>query len=136
MKRLLYWIGIRESELQDTGNLFSGSITMFGPGGDMRWVLERARGIRHDYNQDSGEWTEFVARHAQEIIRRDPGCRFMLYAPEEAVFYGPDVYKRSICQNPQSLLELLDDKFQTRQWLSEYVPILPYKMQRGETFSY
>lgn len=136
MKRLLYWIGIRESELQDTGNLFSGSITMFGPGGDMRWVLERARGIRHDYNQDSGEWTEFVARRAQEIIRRDPGCRFMLYAPEEAVFYGPDVYKRSICQNPQSLLELLDDKFQTRQWLSEYVPILPYKMQRGETFSY
>lgn len=136
MKVSLYWIGIRESELHDVGELFSGSITMFGPGGKMKWSLEHTRGIRHDYNQDSDEWTEFVSYCAKEIVKRDPDSRFMLYAPDEAVFYGPAVYERSVCQNPQSLLELLNNKFRTRQWLSEYVPILPYKMQRGETISY
>lgn len=136
MKHSLYWIGIRESELQDTGDLFSGSITIFGHRRKTKWALERVREIRHDYNQDSDEWIEFVACRAQEIIRQDPECRFMVYAPEEAVFYGPDVYDRSVCQNSQALLELLDDKFRTRQWLSEYVPILSYKMQRGETLSY
>ena len=109
---------------------------MFGPGGETGWTFERARKIRHDYNQDSADWVEFVSRCAEEIIRRDPDSRFMLYAPGEAVCYGPEVYERSVCQNPASLLELLDDKFRARQWLSEYVPILPYKMQRGELLSY
>ncbi len=136
MKQSLYWIGIRESELQDVHGLFSGSITMFGPGSGTGRSFERERKIRHDYNQDSAEWTEFVSRQAREIIRRDPDSRFMLYAPEEAVYYGPEVSARSVCQNPQSLLELLDDKFRARQWLSEHVPILPYKMQHGEFLSY
>lgn len=105
---------------------------MFGCGG----TLEQIRRSRHDYNQDSAEWVEFVSHRAKEIISHDPDSRFMLYAPEEAVFYGPEIYERSVCQNPQSLLELLNNKFRTRQWLSAHVPILPCKVQRGEVLSY
>lgn len=136
MGESLYWVGIRESELQDVPNLFSGSITMFGHNSNISWCLERNTRTRHDYNQDSDEWTNFVSRCAEEIIHRDPDSRFIFYAPEEAVLFGPEIYERSICQNPQSLLELLNNKFQARQWLSECAPILPYKMQRGETLSY
>lgn len=136
MKHSLFWIGIRESELQDVHGLFSGSITVFGPGSETGRSFERERKVRHDYNQDSVEWMEFVSRQAREIIRQTPDSRFMLYAPGEAACYGPEISERSVCQNPQSLLELLDDKFRSRQWLSEYIPILPYKMQCGALLSY
>ncbi len=136
MKSPLYWIGIRSSELQDVQNFFSGAITMFGAGSKGLQTFEQVRKIRHDYNQDCKEWETFVRQRALEILRREPDSRFMFYAPEEAAYYGAEIYERSVCQNPQSLLELLEDKFRARQWLSVYVPVLPYKMQRGETVSY
>ena len=34
MQNPLYWIGIRESEIEDVCNLFDGSITIFGSGQD------------------------------------------------------------------------------------------------------
>lgn len=132
----LYWIGIRQSELWDTQTLFSGSITIFGPNQYGCRTFEHTCHVRHDYNQDSDEWVNFVTHSAEEILRQEPNCRFMLYAPEDAMFYGEEILKRSVCQNPQSLLELLDNKIQTRQWLSDRVPILPYKIQSGEMLDY
>lgn len=136
MEKPLYWIGIRSSELRDTQGLFAGAITMFGPGENGDWSFERERQTRHDYNQDSAEWEDFVAHSAREILQREPDSRFMLYAPEETLYYGEAVSRRAVCQNSQPLLDLLENKFQTRQWLSDHVPILPYKIQRGETLSY
>lgn len=136
MREPLYWIGIRSSELQDIPGFFAGSVTMFGPGQDGNRSFERRRQMRHDYNQESAEWVEFVERSAEEILQQTPNGRFMIYSPEEAECYGQAVAQRAVCQNPQPLLDLLEDKFQTRQWLSDYVPILPYRIQPGETLSY
>lgn len=136
MKEPLYWIGIRSSELHDAKGFFAGAVTMFGLGQDGNWSFERQRQMRHDYNQDSDEWVDFVARSAEAILQREPDSRFMLYAPEEALCYGQAVSQRAVCQNPQPLLDLLEDKIQTRQWLSDHVPILPYRIQRGGTLSY
>ena len=86
MKHPLYWIGIRQSELWDTQNLFSGSITIFGPNQNEHRTFEHTWHVRHDYNQDSDEWVDFVTHSAEEILRQEPNCRFMLYAPEDAVF--------------------------------------------------
>lgn len=131
MKEPLYWIGIRSSELQDVKGFFAGAVTMFGLGQNGNWSFERQRQMRHDYNQDSDEWVDFVERNAEAILQREPDSRFMLYAPEEALCYGQTVSQRAVCQNPQPLLDLLEDKIQTRQWLSGHIPILPYRIQRG-----
>lgn len=137
MKEPLYWIGIRNSELQDVPpGFFAGSVTMFGLEQGGNWSFERQQQTRHDYNQDSTEWMDFVKRSAEKILQQAPNGRFMIYAPEEIVCYGEAVSQHAVCQNPQPLLDLLEDKFQTRQWLSDYVPILPYRIQRGETLSY
>lgn len=136
MSNSLYWIGIRESELWDTQGLFSGAVTIFGSDQNGCRAFEYTQHVRHDYNQDSVEWENFVKYSAEKLLRQDPDCRFMLYAPSDITFYGHEVQKRAICQNPPSLLELLDNKFQTRQWLSDRIPILPYKIQRGETLNY
>ena len=136
MQNPLYWIGIRESEIEDVCNLFDGSITIFGSGQDGNRSFEREYKIRYDYNQDHEAWYYFVKRNTQEIIQYDPDCRFMLYDPDEAELYGSEVATRIVCQNPVSLLQLLADKFQTRQWLSDHVPILHYQMRCGAEIRY
>lgn len=136
MKNPIYWIGIRESEIDNTHDLFSGSITIFGTGEKANSSFERAHNVRFDYNQDYPAWYQFVKDCAQEIIENDPKCVFMLYDPMEINEYGQEVAKRTICQNPGSLLEMLDNKFKARQWLSTCVPILPYWMQQGKDINY
>lgn len=136
MSSPLYWLGIRESEIAETGKLFAGSITIFGSGQKTNRAFERAEGLRYDYNQDNEAWVEFAAAQAREIVHAEPDCRFLLYAPEDAQYYGPEVKIHALNGTPPSLTELLSDKFRTRQWLSEYVPILPYQMLSGASISY
>lgn len=136
MKKPIYWIGIRESEINNTHDLFSGSITIFGTGEKTNFSFERACNVRFDYNKDYPAWYQFAKDCAQEIIKNEPKCVFMLYDPIEINKYGQDVAKRTICQNPGSLLEILDNKFKARQWLSTCVPILPYWMLLGKNICY
>ena len=136
MKNPIYWIGIRESEIENTHELFSGSITIFGTGEKTNFSFERAHNARFDYNKDYPAWYQFVKDCAQEIIENEPKCVFMLYDPMEINEYGQEVAKRTICQNPESLIEMLDNKFKARQWLSTCVPILPYWMLQGKNICY
>lgn len=136
MEQHLYWIGIRESEIQETSGLFAGSITIFGTGRNGNHAFEQEFQLRYDYNQDSEQWNRYVTCQAQEIIRTDPACRFLLYDAEELHQYDPIVAERAICLNPEPLLQLLSNKFQTRQWLSETIPILPYQIRSGADIRY
>lgn len=136
MLQHLYWIGIRESEIQETSNLFAGSITIFGTGKNGNRAFEQEFQFRYDYNQDSKQWNDYVSRQAQEIIRTDPECLFLLYDAEEIHQYDPEVAARAICLNPEPLLQLLSNKIQTRQWLSETVPTLPYQIRSGRNIRY
>lgn len=136
MQKPLYWIGIRESEIEDIRQMFAGSITIFGSGQNGNCAFERETGLRYDYNQDNKSWYSFVKCNALNIIQAAPDCCFMLYDTDEAEQYGLEVSSRTVCRNPESLLQLLSDKFRTRQWLSEYVPILPYQMQSGSKVCY
>lgn len=135
MSNSLYWIGIRESEICEACNLFSGSITIFGTGKNGNRAFEREFKLRYNYNQDNHAWYQFVAHEAAEIVKADPACTFLLYDADEAESYGTEVASRVVCQNPESLLRLLSNKFQTRQWLSDSVPILPYQMIYGSEIS-
>lgn len=132
----LYWIGIRESELSHVQGLFAGSITIFGSGQNGNRSFEQQYHIRYDYDQNNDVWNDFVRRSAAEIVFVDPNCQFLLYSPDEIESFGPEVAGRVVCQNHPALLKLLENKFLTRQWLSEYVPILEYKMQYGAALNY
>ena len=132
----IYWIGIRESEIIDTQGLFSGSITIFGSGKNGNRSFERNNHLRFDYNQDYPGWEQFVRNSAEAILTEEPTSLFMLYDTEELDAFGPIIVQRAICINNPSLISLLGNKFQTRQWLHEIVPILPYWMGKGASLNY
>lgn len=136
MKQQIFWVGIRESEIENTHNLFDGSITIFGSGRGQNIAFEHETHERYDYNQDNEVWDQFLLCQAEKIIESVPNCQFLFYDPSESALDSPIFAAHKICQPPGSLLELLANKFQTRQWLSAYVPILPYLVCAGESIQY
>lgn len=136
MRKPLFWIGIRESEITDCNHLFSGSITIFGTGKNGNRSFDHSTGYRFDYNQDNEHWTAFVKIQLQDIYQKYPDAQFMLYYPDEYDVYGNELTQRLICQNESDLINLLEDKHRTRKWLSSCVPVCPYIICLGKEIDY
>lgn len=128
----IFWIGIQESEIIHTGELFSGSITMFGSGKNNNYAFDKTYDLRYDYNYDNDLWVEFVNSSAQKIVQHYPDCAFMLYYPMDAVFYDKTITMRSVGSNDAGALDLWDNKFRCREWLGNDVPTVPSEVCYGE----
>lgn len=136
MFQQIYWIGCRESEINDCNHLFAGSITIFGSGKENNKAFDQETNWRYDYNQANDQWNSFVVKKVSEICATQPEARFMLYDPNEIFVYGNELPKRVICQNDEMLIDLLNNKHRTRSWLSECVPVLPYLVRKGNSLKY
>ena len=135
-KHPLYWIGIRESELEDTGTLFEGSITIFGSGKRNNNAFDKEYHFRYDYNKDIDLLNEFVNRKAKMIINKNPNARFMLYYPVDISILCPEVAEKTLYVNDIQITEFLDDKIKTRNWLSEHIPMPHFTVTTGKNIDY
>ena len=132
----LYWIGIRESELKDTGALFTGSITIFGTGNGNNYAFDKEYHYRYDYNQDSDLLSAFINEKALQILTGDSDARFMLYYPVDIAFLSSRVQERTLYANDLQLTKFLDDKIRTRMWLSEQISMPPFFTVTGQNVKY
>lgn len=132
----IYWIGIRESELEDTGSLFTGSITIFGSGKKNNYAFDKEYHLRYDYNQDSEILNLFINQKAQIIVKKDPEARFMLYYPVDITILKPEIAERTLYVNDIHMIEFLDDKIKTRMWLCEHIPLPPFTVEEGRSIHY
>ena len=82
-KHSLYWIGTRESEILNTGNIFKGSITIFGSNINSNYSFDKTYSWRFNYNFDNDKFIEFVNNTAYTILNHDPTAKFMFYLPDE-----------------------------------------------------
>lgn len=134
--RKLYWIGIRESEIVNTDQLFDGSITIFGNNVGNNYSFEREHHIRIDYNKDNRELSDFINKTAGKILQEFPDCNFLLYYPMEAIEYDSSIYEHIICLNPTAITDLLENKIYTKLWLSRLIPVIPFSTMIGAELSY
>lgn len=132
MNRMLFWIGIQESEIANTNNLFNGSITIFGSGKNGNHSFDSKYKIRYNYNLDNDLWVDFVNTTAKEILRKNPDCMFLLYYPMDAAYYDPEIVSHIIALNDLSLLDIWDNKFKCREWLCDNVPVVPSEVWYGD----
>lgn len=132
----LYWIGIRESELEDTGTLFTGSITIFGTGIGNNYAFDKEYHYRYDYNQDSDLWDAFINEKALLILAEDSDARFMLYYPVDIAILSPKVQNHTLYANDIQMTKFLDDKIATRMWLNEQIPTPPFFIAAGQKIKY
>lgn len=132
----LFWIGIRESEISSTGQLFDGSITIFGSNTGSNYSFDKEYCVRINYNNDSEELTAFINDKITKILQEYPKSKFLLYYPMEASEYSTLISKHIICINSSALTDLLENKLYTKLWLSKTVPVIPFTSMLGAELDY
>lgn len=128
----LYWIGIRESEILQTGDFFKGSITIFGSNSNTNYAFDNTNLWRFNYNLENEKLIDFVNKTAATILKNEPKAKFMFYLPDEMYEYNYEVQSHTICQNEYELLELLGNKIYCKLWLNDTISVLPYITMTGK----
>ena len=132
MNKHLFWIGIQESEIANTADLFEGSITIFGTNRNGNYALDKCHKTRFDYNYDITIWFEFVNQTVERIIGKCPSACFVLYYPMDATQYSETVVTHLVGYLGARKLDLWDSKFKCREWLGNDVPVLPNEVCYGQ----
>lgn len=132
----LFWVGPRESDICGLEALFSGSITLYGSDTDGNYSYCGVCGIRINHNVDHPDSSAFILERQLELIEKYPDCKFMSYNPNYTYGAPEAVISRSICLNPQELLEMLDNKRSFRRFAQSLVPMLENQMRLGRDCTY
>lgn len=128
----LFWTGARSSDIKHTGNLFKGSITIYGNNsdGNMSFCSSSTRRINH--NIDSPEASRFILDRQLELIEKNSNAKFMAYNPNY-VYGSPNIIlERSVCLNDEILMKQVDNKILFRETASSVVPMLGCEILTGE----
>lgn len=131
----IYWVGVRQSDIEDTGDLFKGSITIFGDNlnGNIAFCTAENR-INH--NIDNPECDLFFDRMLHSFCIEDPDVRFMFYNPIKAYQYDELVRSRSLCLNDYALIDSLSNKKRSRILLKDIAKTIPFVTITGNQCTY
>lgn len=131
----IYWVGPRQSDIEDTGALFKGSVTIFGDNlnGNIAYCTKKNR-INH--NAENIDCDLFFITTLEALCRQDDSVCFIFYKPILAYEYGELIKKHTLCLNPYKLLNMLSDKCRSRYILKSIVNSIPYVTLRGSECFY
>lgn len=131
----IYWVGPRQSDIEDITGLFTGSVTIYGDNnnGNISYCNENKR-INH--NTDNSSCEIFFQTTLERILQQDKNAKFLFYNQRHAYRYGKAVIENSICVNNNQLLELLNDKSRCRYLLSNIVDVIPHITIKGRNCNY
>ncbi len=122
----IYWVGVKESEIQTCKFLFEGSITFIGSGKNGNISFSSSNNYIINYNEDSVELDNFMRKTLHMIIDKIPDVSFFCYTTSYIYsLEDPEINKHIICGNSRDTLQLLRNKMNTRLWLNRYVSVLP-----------
>jgi hypothetical protein len=135
MKKI-YWIGPRESDIDEIKSLFAGSITIFGSneGNNISYCLSNTDRINH--NERNINCDNFFRAELEKLVLKDDTIRFLFYNPSLAYEYGRIVKAHSVCINDYNLLIQLNDKTRCRVILQDIVNTIPFVTLSGRDCTY
>ena len=106
----LFWIGPRESDILGLESIYSGSITLYGSNSGDNISYCAHHGVRINHNIDHPDSSAFILHQQLTLIQQYPNCKFMYYNPNYVHGVPDAILNRTICLNPNDLLETLNDK--------------------------
>lgn len=130
MKKYL-WIGHREGELFKTNNFFEQSITSWGSGINTNISYSATYGTRCINNKLKNE---FIVSELKKILAEDKDYRVLFYSSTLAhslLRTYPEFKDFFLCLNSKGVLDLLNNKINTRLWMSNYLPVLSFALVSG-----
>lgn len=131
MNNTLIWLGVRESDIDATRNLFDKSITIFGSGTNGNISMERELGKRFNHNIEMPEYDSFFVNTMDKILIDFPEALFFQYDSLDSDSFPTHLKEKIIFKNPSHLLQFLNDKITLKSWASRYTNTLPYELLTG-----
>ena len=128
MKKNLVWIGVRESDIDETGEIFSHSITIYGSGKNGNISMESRLGRRINHNEEIPEYDDFFQQAMYEILSDEPDVRFLQYDFQDSKDFPWDLKQKIDYVNTFELLNFVNDKISFKVWATNYVSTLPCKI--------
>ena len=133
----LYWMGIRESEIEFCKDMFKDSITIFGNTNiSMQRKLNKV--IDHNNVENFDMIDDFFNAEMLNIVSKEPNAKFMYYSQINSYdsIKRIGLLKNVICLNNQDLVNYISDKFKLKQDYKNIVPILEYKILKVKYCNY
>ena len=131
----LYWIGPRQSDIDNVGQLFKGSVTIYGDSANGNSAFCK-NNVRINHNIENKTCDLFIKQQLLNLIKENPEVKFLFYNQEHVFCYGKDIETHSIGKNNKSLLESLSHKAKCRYILSDIVNVIPYVTLKGADCAY
>lgn len=132
----IYWVGPRESDIDEIESIFAGSITIFGSnrGNNISYCHSNTNRINH--NERNIDCDNFFKTQLENLISKDNSAKLLFYNPLSAYEYGDIVKAHSICINKYDLLEQLADKTRCRIIFKDIVNVIPFVTLDGRDCTY
>ncbi len=126
----IYWVGVRQSDIEDTGDFFKGSITIFGDNlnGNIAYC-DKSKRINH--NIEDKECDLFFEKVLESLCKKDDSVRFMFYNPESAYRYNDLIKQHTLCLNSYQLLNAFSNKQRSRFMVRNVINTIPFVILKG-----
>lgn len=117
MRDKLIWVGARESDIAQTAQLFSGSVTYYGSGENGNVSFNWQFGKRLDNNNHSAEGDAFLEETIVRMLEADPDCRCLFYDQTWAYEIAAlrQYRDRFLCVNDEEVVS----NFSNKIWMYE-----------------
>lgn len=128
----IWWIGPRQSDINDTADLFKGRVTLFGnvrnSETDKVFCLPPAQRVNHNIIND--EQDNFTINNVLDISRNGGRCMFYNanLALKVPVFEDLRANGSIICINKPEIMATVDNKIEFRRFIRNTVPLLDAKI--------
>lgn len=132
----IYWIGPRESDIDEIDDMFAGSITIYGSnkGNNKSFCQSNAERINH--NEYNAACDAFIQEELKKLIRTDESVKFLFYNASLAYDFDCEIASHSVCLNCYELLAQLNDKARCRIVLQQIVQPTPFVTLSGKECTY
>lgn len=74
----IYWVGPRQSDINNAGIKFAGSITIYGDNTNGNVAYCQNSNIRINHNIINSDLVHFIATNVKEICNKYPHSQFLL----------------------------------------------------------
>lgn len=132
----IYWVGPRESDIQDVESIFAGSITIYGSNCGNNRAYCQSNFDRINHNMYNNDCDVFIQSQLRKLIHQDESVRFLFYNPLLVYDFGVEIAKHSICLNNCELLTQLNDKTRCRTMMQQTVKTIPFVSLSGTECTY
>ncbi|MDR2578940.1 MAG: ATP-grasp domain-containing protein [Chitinispirillales bacterium] len=121
---VFHWCGPRLSDIKNI-SIFDKSTTVYGDGISNNTSYCHEKGYRINHNIANPDVDTFFINNLIKEIKQNPKVKFMHYNPYFAYGYGELITSHSICMNARSILVALNEKMETKAWMSSYCNNIP-----------